>query len=58
MTDERDMTAGDECGPGFPGIFGRRHWRGEQPKGKSSEHESLHMSRLRPFGAAVACSTQ
>jgi hypothetical protein len=46
MADQRDMTAIDECGPGFLGIIGSRYWRGEQPNGKSGEHEPLHMRRV------------
>ena len=39
------MTAIDECGPGFLRIIGSRYRRGEQPNGKSGEHEPLHMRR-------------
>src|SRR4029453_15323654 len=46
MADQRDMTAIDECGPGLLGISGSRSWRGEQPNGKSGEHERLHMRRF------------
>jgi hypothetical protein len=41
MPDQRDMTAIDQCGPGFPGIIGSRYWRGEQQNGKGREQELL-----------------
>ena len=46
MADQRDMTAIDQCGPGFLGIIGSRYRRGEQPNGKNGEHEPLHMRRV------------
>ncbi len=46
MADQRDMTASDEGGPGFPGIIGGRHRGGDQRNGQSGKREPGHTPRL------------